>query len=228
MGSGGEEPSATQALEAGLKKRKWQGTEEVQRKWLTSTNKEIELDRCAWDLQCQFGQTRALDEAHVSRLKASLEERPPTAPLRVTLWENTADRKFYFLSGQHIGRAVKKIREAREAQGLGVQRWHTHVAADVLRFETPVAQRQLVAGASNASTRLHRTTSIAECLRQVLKLECEPDLAVHDRILRAVEQCGLNVIGTSPVCNMSHLLRARSSGPLRVTRNYACCGDGFG
>ena len=99
MESGGEEPSATQALEAGLKKRKWQGTEEVQRKWLTATNKDIELDRCAWDLQCQFGQTRALDEAHVTRLKASLEERPPTAPLRVTLWENTADRKYYFLSG---------------------------------------------------------------------------------------------------------------------------------
>ena len=91
-----------------------------------------------------------------------------------------------------------------------MQRWHTHVAADVLRFETPLAQRQLVAGASNASTPLHRTTStplhrttsIAECLRQVLKLESEPDLAVHDRILRAVEQCGLNVTGTSPVCNL--------------------------
>ena len=47
MESGGEDPSATQALEAGLKKRKWQGTEEVQRKWLTATNKDIELDRCA-------------------------------------------------------------------------------------------------------------------------------------------------------------------------------------
>ena len=45
MQSGGEEPSATQALEAGLKKRKWQGTEEVQRKWLTATNKDIDLDR---------------------------------------------------------------------------------------------------------------------------------------------------------------------------------------
>ena len=110
MESGGEDPSPTQALEAGLKKRKWQGTEEVQRKWLTATNKDIELDRCAWDLQCQYGQTRALGEGHVARLKASLEERPPTAPLRVSLWENTADRKYYFLSGQHIGPAVKEIR----------------------------------------------------------------------------------------------------------------------
>ena len=50
----------------------------------------------------------------MARLKASLEERPPTAPLRVSLWENTADRKFYFLSGQHIGQAVKKIRDERE------------------------------------------------------------------------------------------------------------------
>ena len=109
----------------------------------------------------------------VARLKASLEERPPTAPLRVSLWENTADWKYYFLSGQHIGRAVKKIREEHESQGLGVQRWHTHVDADVLKFQTPLWQRQLMAGASNASTRLHRTTSIAECLRQVLKLQSE-------------------------------------------------------
>ena len=54
-----------------------------------------------------------------------------------------------------------------------MQRWHTHVDADVLKFETPLWQRQLVAVASNASTRLHRTTSIAECLCQVLKLESE-------------------------------------------------------
>ena len=115
MESGGDDPSATQAQEVGLKKRKWQGTEEVQRKWLTATNKDIELDRCAWDLQCQYGQTRALGESHVARLKASLEERPPTAPLRVSLWENTADRKYYFLNGQHIWRAVKKIREERKS-----------------------------------------------------------------------------------------------------------------
>ena len=49
----------------------------------------------------------------VARLKASLEERPPTAPLRVSLWENTANRKYYFLSGQHIGRAVKKSMNPR-------------------------------------------------------------------------------------------------------------------
>ena len=91
---------------------------------------------------------------------------------------------------------MKKIREECVSQGLGVQRWHTHVAFNVLKFETPLWQRQLVAGASNASTRLHRTISIAECLRQVLKLESEPDLAVHARILRAVEQCGLNITGT--------------------------------
>jgi hypothetical protein len=209
--SGGEEMTATQAAEGALKRRKWTGTEEVQRKWLTSTAKDIEIDRCAWDLQLCYGQTRALDEGHVMRLKASLEERPPTAPVRVCLWENSADRKFYFLSGQHIGRAVKKIREDRETQGVGLQRWHTHVCADVLKFETPLWQRQLMAGASNASTRLHRSTSIAECLRQVVKLEVDPELAVHDRILRAVEQCGLNVTGTSPVCNHSSQLRARSS-----------------
>ena len=74
MVSGGEEVTATQAAEGALKKHKWTGMEEMQRKWLTSTAKDIEIGRCAWDLQLLYGQSRALDEGHVARLKASLEK----------------------------------------------------------------------------------------------------------------------------------------------------------
>ena len=85
------------------------------------------------------------------------------APLRVSLWENTADWKYHFLSGQHIGRAVKKIPEGHESQGLGVQRWHTYVDADVLKFQTPLWQRQLMAGTSNASTERPPSSVCARC-----------------------------------------------------------------
>ena len=197
MQSGGEDPSPTQALEAGLKKRKWQGTE--------------------------------MADCHQQGHRAGPVCLGPPVPVRANPGPRRGPRRPS--EGQPRGAAPKSaiacvpVGEHRRPEVLlpqwpthwpcgeedpggkgiaGVQRWHTHVAADVLKFETPLAQRQLVAGASDASTRLHRTTSIAECLRQVLKLESEPDLAVHDRILRAVEQCGLNVTGTSPVCHLPH------------------------
>ena len=89
MESGSDGFTVRPSLEAGSKKRKWTGMEEVQHRWLTGTTKEIELDWCAWDLHCQYGQTRSLDQGYVGRLKAILEERPPTAPVRVSVWENT-------------------------------------------------------------------------------------------------------------------------------------------
>jgi hypothetical protein len=198
--SGSDGFTVRPSLEAGSKKRKWTGTEEVQHHWLTATTKEIELDWCVWDLHCQYGQTRSLHQGYVGRLKAILEERPPTAPVRVSVWENTADRQYYSRSGLHIGGAVKNIRDERDKHGWAPQRRHTHVCTDVLKCETPLRQRQRVAGASNAGTSRHRTTGNGEHLRQVLKLKSEPDLGVHGRILGAPGQYGLNVTGTSPVC----------------------------
>ena len=84
-------------MEAGSKKRKWIGTEEVQGR------NQIELHRCTWDVQCQYGQTRCIGQGYVVRLKAILEERPTTAPVRVSVWENTADRQYYSRSGLHVG-----------------------------------------------------------------------------------------------------------------------------
>ena len=200
LGSGSDGFTVRPSPQDGSKKRKWTGMEDVQHRWLTATTKEIVLDRCVWALHCQYGQSRSLDEGHVGRLQAILDERPPTAPVRVSVWENTADRQYCSRSGQHIGGVVKKIRDERDTHGWARQRWHTHVCTDVLKCETPLWQRQRVAGGSNAGTSRHRTTGSGEHLRQVLKLKSEPDLGVHGRMLRAPEHYGLNVRGTSPVC----------------------------
>ena len=71
---------------------------------------------------------------------------------------------------------------------------------DVLKFETPLDERRTLAGALNASTRLHRTTSISECLRLLKTMDDEPVGDIDDKIVRAVEQSGLNLIGSTPVC----------------------------
>ena len=74
------------------------------------------------------------------------------------------------------------------------------VNAVIMKPETPLHHGRTVAGASNASARLQRTTGITECIRQILALESDPDLSQTDRILTAVENCGLNAPSSSPVC----------------------------
>jgi hypothetical protein len=145
--------AATQQ-EASLKKRKWRGTDEINRMWFKSVGTEVELDRLSWDLKQGFRQTRPLDDQHVQKLCESLRSRPPTAPIRCTLWENVTERRLYILAGQHICRAVAKVRDERLQQGLRLEKWHQVVNADIMKADTPLHHRRTIAGASNASARL--------------------------------------------------------------------------
>ena len=112
----------------------------------------------------EFGQTRMLNEKHMLNLMESLQERPPLCNLKLTVWENSAERKYYVLAGQHLAKALMKLREDREKNGLQLARWQKFVTADIMKFDTPLEDRRIIAGAQNASTRLHRTTTVAECL----------------------------------------------------------------
>ena len=198
--SADEAVGATQTQqEASLKKRKWRGTDDINRVWFKSVGTDVELDRLSWDLKQEFGQTRPLDDQHVQKLCESLRSRPPTAPIRCTLWENVTERRLYILAGQHICRAVAKVRDERLQQGLRLERWHQVVNADIMKADTPIQHRRTIAGASNASARLQRTTGITECIKQILRLETGPDMNINDRILTAVENCGLNAASSTPV-----------------------------
>ena len=186
--------------ELALKKRKWSGTESINRRWFAALSRATPVDNLSFDVNLEHGQTRPLKESHVTELVASLLMRPPMHRLKVTAWENTRDRRLYVLAGQHLTKAVRKIKADRESQGLALEAWMREMDVDVLKFETPLDERRTVAGALNASTRLHRTTSISECLQLLKVMDADPVGDVSDKIVRAVEQSGLNPIGSTPVC----------------------------
>ena len=182
----------------GFKRKPWDGTVDINNRWFAAIGKELGVERLAWDHNLQFGQSRTLDDQHVVELMDSLTLRPPREALKVTVWENNADRKFYLLAGQHLARAIQRLRDERLSKGLKIERWMSVVRADVLKFNTPVDIRRTVAGQENASTKLARVTTVSECIRLFLMDQSEAPL--HNRIVKAVEQAGLNVGTVSPVC----------------------------
>ena len=149
-------------------------------------------------MRIEYGQSSAIDDAHVGKLMESLSLRPPREPIKVTVWENEADKKFYILSGQHISMAIKKLRDQREKAGLALDEFHKVVRADVLKFLTPISLRKIVSGSENASSRVMRETTVSECLKNFMAGKSGDE--VHDRVTRAVEQPGLNIDTSNPVC----------------------------
>ena len=198
-GSGAAESDAEADVDdSALKKKGWVGTGAMG-KWFAAVGKDIPIDRLGWDLKLEHGQTRAVDDTHVDHLVNSLILRPPREPVKITVWENQVDKKYYIMSGQHLSRAVQRVKEERQKQGLKLEPWHSTVRADVLKFDTPKATRMTLAGAENASTRIQRVTTVSECLRNLMADTTADTL--QDKVLRAVEQSGLNVTDSSPVCN---------------------------
>lgn len=118
--------------------------------------------------------------------------------MKCTVWVCEADGRFYILSGQHLVMAIKRIRDKRHADNLPLFSWHKTVRADVLRFETPIADRRTVSGAENASARVTRQTSITECLANLLEGGPVPEEELNSRIAQAIEDSGLNVDKDNP------------------------------
>ena len=59
--------------ETQLRKRTWRGTEDINRRYFATINKELPLQKIAFDTQMEFGQTRMLNEKHVLNLMDSLQ-----------------------------------------------------------------------------------------------------------------------------------------------------------
>ena len=94
----------------------WSSLKDINSQWFSAIGKEVAMDKLAWDSRVEFGQARPLDDQHVLKIVESMRLRPPREPIKVTLWENQADKKYYILSGQHVSKAVFKIREERERE----------------------------------------------------------------------------------------------------------------
>ena len=183
-----------------LKTQTWRGTSDINRKFMQTLGKEMKLEALSFDTKLEFGQVRSIRESHVQDIVQSLIFRPPLTKIRITAWENAVDRRVYVIAGQHILRALVRVKQQREAEGLPLERWNTHVDVDLLRFETPLEDRRTIAGAINATTRLSRSTTITECLKLINIMQTDPNTDMNEKIIRAVEQCGLNAPGSTPVC----------------------------
>ena len=175
----------------------WSGTEQINAQWFSAVGRDVVLDRLGFDLKVEYGQSRSLDMAHVDRIIDSLRLRPPREPLKLTVWQNDADSKLYVMSGQHLAKALVRMREQRMQQGLKMEHWLEVARVDILKFNTPIAVRKQVSGADNASTRVQRDTLVSECLRNYMADTVGGE--VHDRIRRSIENSGLNVDTESPV-----------------------------
>ena len=185
-----EEEDEAGAESPTFKQSQWRGTTDINAKYFKSIGKEVPLDKLAWDLRLEHGQSRTVDDKHVQQLVVSLQLRPPREPLKITVWENEADRRLYVLAGQHLSRAVQQIRDDRDSQGLKVEHWQKTVRADILMYSTPISVRRIVAGQENASTKIHRATTVSECIR-LFQMDRSGD-SFQERVVRAVEQAGLN------------------------------------
>ena len=189
-------PPPSKSAEA---KPEWRGTGAVNAKCFESHGKLVSLKELAWDLKRQYGQSRTVKDEHVKALVNSLTLRPPRGPVAVTTWFNESDRRHYVLAGQHIARAVCKIAESRQAQGLELADWHRFVKADVLKYDTSLEDRALVCGADNASSRVVRQTKVSECLTAMFEdPSSRTDLTAA--IVKHVEFSGLNFDQDNPVC----------------------------
>ena len=183
-----------------LKQARWATTDEINRQHFSAVGKEIPLEQLAWDTKREFGQLRLLDQAHVEKIQASLEIRPPREPIKVTTWHNEADRRMYLLAGQHVARAVWLARLKLEEGGYTLPKWCQVVRADVLAYSAPRSVRELVCGADNANSRVIRVTRVSECMQTLLMMKKqEPAAEVHKLVQKAVEHCGLNVDSVNAV-----------------------------
>ena len=190
-------PQSSAPEEANPSKLQWSGTAFINAQYFEFVGKLLPLDKVAFDYKLEHGQTRSIDDKHVDNIVCSLKLRPPREPVRVTVWNCEMDHKFYIMAGQHLTKAVMKIRDERAADGLPLEQWMEQVRADVLKFATPKAERKTMAGADNANTRVQRTTTVYECLRTLLYDGQEGD-DLSKRILRAVEHSGLNIDSSKP------------------------------
>ena len=99
-------------------------------------------------------------------------------------------------------RAVLFLKDERERKGLTVPYWMNYVKADILRHDTPIEARQLVAGALNASARVQKSSSVSDVLRLIRRDDPHMAKDMSERIVQAVEACGLNSPNSSPVCSV--------------------------
>lgn len=198
VGEGDEEGAGARKRKASEKQRQWTSLAGIQETYFEATSKLMPLDRLAWDVNLEHGQSRTVDDAHVEQLVASLTRNPPLEPVTVTLWNHEGENKMYILSGQHVCKALQRVRDERMTQALPIPDWQQLVKAHILKYATPLDVRRTVSGADNAAARMVRQTSVHEVMASILGDKSRDD--VNTKIQNHLEFHGMLEPDTQPVC----------------------------
>ena len=123
------------------------------------------------------------------------------------------------LGKQHITKAVSLEREAMLKANKVVPKTMNMVTAQVLKFDTPLYVRKWLSGANNASGHSVHAITISDALDNFLANEkifknkqwrdergslVDPTFA--QRVLRMLEESGLNTAGQTIVCHCNYMV----------------------
>ena len=167
---------------------------------------EIPVEELLLDDTAAQGQIRVIEPSAVAERVASMRQAEPVDLLEVRVWEsdptgvNTGTVSFisgsFFpcagthkvvLSGQHSVKAMLQIRQEDLAANRDLRPWQTKVRAKVLKNETPLAVRRMIAGDSQFQQRNYKDLKLSDWATLFLKSEEEQ---FHMRLAAAVRASG--------------------------------------
>lgn len=186
---------------AAEKQRQWTSLSTIQESYFEATSKLVPLDRLAWAVNLEHGQSRTVEDAHVEQLVFSLTRNPPLEPITVTLWNHEGENKVYILSGQHVCKALQRARDQRMTQALPIPDWQQLVKGHILKYSTPLDVRRTVSGADNAAARVVRQTAVHEVMASILHDRTKDN--VNTKIQNHLEYNGMLDSDVQPVCPTS-------------------------
>ena len=116
----------------------------------------------------------------------------PSEPAHVVVWEAATDGPFFVIAGQHETKALQSIRREKITTEA-LPRYLTEVKATIIRTDTPLSIRRMVASKHQAAQqRVSRvcTSRCAEILLMVHEDEKFRDKSVLDKVLQMIALSG--------------------------------------
>ena len=143
----------------------------------------------------------------VATLREQLLLNQPSEPAHIVVWEAATGGPFYVIAGQHESKALQSIRREKITTEA-LPRYLTEVKATVIRTDTPLYVRRLIASKHQAAqqrvTRV-RTSRCAEILLMVAEDEKFRDKTMLDKVVQMIALSGQHR-DPNMVCSHASLL----------------------
>ena len=147
----------------------------------------VTFDRIRFDETATEGQARVLDPELVKKRHRELLTNPPHEPVQPILWQESAAGKYVPLTLQHTCRALMLRRS--ELQGKQELPGYLEcVKGTVLRSDTPLAIRQLIAGNDQNKQETANPFKLSRFLE--IFMEDKDTKTEHQRMISAIQRAG--------------------------------------